>query len=99
MSDSAYMIATVRNSSAVVPADANTHQRRQLLDLPFLNAPNMVNVDKRPSRLVRIEKVSGSIAHAHIGVPPYVGAIPGRETCRRWYAVEPRSWQVPDGVP
>jgi hypothetical protein len=33
----------------------SSRQQRQRLDLPVLTAPNAVNRDKRPSRLVRIE--------------------------------------------
>jgi hypothetical protein len=49
------MDTIVRSPSAVASATVVTRQRRQPLDLLILKAPNAVNGNNLPSRLVRIE--------------------------------------------
>jgi hypothetical protein len=89
----------VRNPSAVASTTDSSSQRRQRLDQRIVNDANAVNVNKRPVRLVRIEKVTGSIAHAHLGVPhalaqlrAVVPAVVGRQSSLE-------VGRFPDGLP
>lgn len=60
--------SAVRNPSAVASATDSGSQRHQPLDLLIVNEGNAVNLDKRPVRLVGIEKVSASGSMALLSV-------------------------------
>jgi hypothetical protein len=89
----------VRNPSAVVPADANARQRRQPLDLLIPKALNALNTNKRPVRLVRIEKVRGSIAHAQLGVAHTLAQLRAAVPAAVGRQSSLEVGRFPDGVP